>query len=498
MQTHATQAESILAKRIRLATERSTQTRNRYTEQAIRELTEVLDQAEQNVKKAITRYASLGSLPDNKLKARDGLERLQADIQETMRELKKAQTLRFRRSVKDAFKLGIQGGVDELVEARWPGWSLDAEGVQSLARDAFTLIDRDALDFMVNYSLVLAGDVQRELSGGIKRTILSGITTGKGPNDIVRDLGRVVQDPESFRHAGSRVFSKAQYRMEVIARTEVLRAHNQGRMKFHREVGVQRLEWLTMADERTCPVCGPLDGKVFPIDRFPQIPRHPQCRCGSIVALPIELLAPQQIRDQARSKTRRKREAKLAFEAGGKADLASLTYRQLADLSQEHGVSRSRTKRELVRLLDQAEPGIDHGELSGAALRAKLAQHGIGRKRSKTELANLLARKQAALLEARKEVETIRANPKSKLWELTVNELQGLAKKRGISTYLSRAEVIELLDERDPGRNHVALTGKELAEAKKRFQLGRHKTKSLLIRALEKQAGLQLAEDLLA
>jgi len=53
---------------------------------------------------------------------------------------------------------------------------------------------------------------------------------------------RVVRDPESFRHAGSRVFSEAQYRMEVIARTEVLRAHNQGRIKFDRRVGVRKLE----------------------------------------------------------------------------------------------------------------------------------------------------------------------------------------------------------------------------------------------------------------
>lgn len=86
-------------------------------------------------------------------------------------------------------------------------------------------------------------------------------------------MGKVIIDKDSFRQAGSRVFSKAQYRIEMIARTEVLRAHNMGRLKFHERVGIQKLEWLAMEDERMCPVCGGLDGKTFPIDKFPSNPR---------------------------------------------------------------------------------------------------------------------------------------------------------------------------------------------------------------------------------
>jgi len=37
---------------------------------------------------------------------------------------------------------------------------------------------------------------------------MGGVATGKGVEDIVRDLGRVVKDPESFRYAGSKVFSQ--------------------------------------------------------------------------------------------------------------------------------------------------------------------------------------------------------------------------------------------------------------------------------------------------
>lgn len=218
-----------------------------------------------------------------------------------MHTLRREQTLTFRRTTREAFRLDIRRGIDEL------------------ATRVFTLVDTDALDFMANYNLVLAGDVHRELADGIKRALFSRITTGKGIEDIVRDLGRVVKDPESFRYAGSRVFSKAQYRMEVIARTEVLRAHNQRRMKFHRRVVDQKLEWTTMEDEWVCPVCDPLDGKVFDTDRFPPKPPHLNCRCTSVVAWPLGvcgvelgtkataepaacILPPQVIKEQAKAR----------------------------------------------------------------------------------------------------------------------------------------------------------------------------------------------------
>ncbi len=297
-----------LAEAIRKATEKSLAARDMYAERVAFQLTQSLQTAQEQVLKAVLRYRSLGSLPENKLAALKGLEKLDAEVREAMDTLSKDHTLMFRSSARGAFRAGIYRGIDEFAVAQMPFYrDLKPDGIDKLATSVFTLIDTDALDFMVNYDLVLASDVQRELADGIKRTILSGIVTGKGTDDIVRDLGRVIEDKESFRHAGSKVFTKAQYRMEMIARTEVLRAHNQGRMKFHRQVGVKKLEWMTMADERTCPVCGALDGKQFDIDKFPNIPAHPHCRC---CALPVitnagQILIPQALEEQAKQQNAR-------------------------------------------------------------------------------------------------------------------------------------------------------------------------------------------------
>jgi SPP1 gp7 family putative phage head morphogenesis protein len=276
-------AASKLAQRIRAAVLKSLSARNRYTDQVTAQLTRSLDQAEKEVAKAILKYRTIGSLPDNKLAALKGLEKLQAEIAEIIGRLKREQTLAFKNSTKEAFRLGINQGISELAVAKLPFYlDLTPKGIDKLATKVFSIIDTNALDFMVQYNLTLAGDVQRELADGIKRVIMQGIVAGKSTDDIVRDLGKVVLDKDSFRQAGTRVFSKAQYRMEMIARTEVLRAHNMGRLKFHQKAGIEKLEWMTMDDERTCPVCGPLDGKKYSIEKFPQQPVHSFCRCTNL------------------------------------------------------------------------------------------------------------------------------------------------------------------------------------------------------------------------
>lgn len=273
------------ANAIRDATGKSLMARDMYTEQVVHQLTQSLKSTKEQVQKALLNYKGMDSLPDNKLAAVNCLEKLNAQIQEAMTTLRKEQSLMFKQSSKAAFRKGIYQGIEEFATAQMPFYKdLKPDGIDKLTTSVFTLIDTDALDFMANYNLVLVGDISRELESGIKRTILTGITSGKGVRDIVRDMGSVIENKESFRNAGSKVFTKAQYRMEMIARTEVLRAHNQGRIKFHKQVGVQKLEWLTMEDERMCPVCGELDGKQFDVDHFPNQPRHPNCRC---CALPI-------------------------------------------------------------------------------------------------------------------------------------------------------------------------------------------------------------------
>ena len=162
--------------------------------------------------------------------------------------------------------------------------NLSYEDQVKLAGQIMSLTDRSALDFLVNYNLQLLGNVTRELADNIKQQIAVGIVTGDSIVRISEKIGGVITDPSEFRHAGKTVFKTAQTRIEVITRTETLRAYGQGRNKFYHRIGVKRVIWVTAGDERTCPECGPLDSREFPINEAPPIPKHPMCRCGLVAA----------------------------------------------------------------------------------------------------------------------------------------------------------------------------------------------------------------------
>lgn len=72
-----------------------------------------------------------------------------------------------------------------------------------------------------------------------------------------------------------------------VVSTEAVAAKH---LKFIEEHKFDTVKWVTAADERVCPECGPLDGLVFATaDNAPMIPRHPNCRCE------LEVLEPKTV-----------------------------------------------------------------------------------------------------------------------------------------------------------------------------------------------------------
>ena len=49
-------------------------------------------------------------------------------------------------------------------------------------------------------------------------------------------------------------------------------------IKAYKDSGVKRVRWVTSPDERRCPVCGAMHGRVYHIDKVPSKP-HRNCRC---------------------------------------------------------------------------------------------------------------------------------------------------------------------------------------------------------------------------
>ncbi|MHB9036961.1 MAG: minor capsid protein [Armatimonadota bacterium] len=258
-----------------------------------------------------------------------------------------------------------------------------------------------------------------------------------------------------------------------------------------------------------CPVCGGLDGKQFDIDKFPNIPDHPLCRCCALPAWPLVIcggelgataaagqsaciLPPQAVHDQAKQQAEEEKKLKGAFESGQIADLSGLTVKQLQTLAKQNGIAVARTKTDFIKLLDAAEPGIGHADLSGAALQAKIKQYNIAALRSKDDLAKLLADKQAVI----KQVKALEeAAPQADLSGLTVAQLKDMAKQHGVSLNLTKSDVIEMLDALEPHIDHYNYSGKTLIAAKQKYGIPPLKNKEQLAKALEKAAGKQMADQ---
>lgn len=276
-----------LARAIRKATLRSLKARDQYTLSVVRDLNDLLGDVVDDVARAVLKYRLDGGLPES-VRSIKGLEKMLGDIDRITLKLEKDASLRYKAATVFSFRLGIEHGIGDLVTARLPDFkSLTPNGIKKRTAKVFTTIDTHALDFMTRYTVTLAGDVSRELRDGIKRVVMSGLVAGKDTEDLVRDMGRIVRDQDAFRYAGSRVYARASDRMRTIARTETIRAYNQGRVKFFKKAGIEKVEWLAMGDERMCDVCGPLNGEVFELGKLPPIPRHPNCRCGFVVVSPM-------------------------------------------------------------------------------------------------------------------------------------------------------------------------------------------------------------------
>lgn len=91
-------------------------------------------------------------------------------------------------------------------------------------------------------------------------------------------------------------------RATMIARTEIQIAQNAGRYEGWKQAwkaGLVSPEsvkmWVTAKDERTCPICAPLDGEMVPWDGVFSIGVeapivHPHCRCTMVILPPERLL----------------------------------------------------------------------------------------------------------------------------------------------------------------------------------------------------------------
>lgn len=154
-----------------------------------------------------------------------------------------------------------------------------------------------AIKFVIENAAVL-GDFDVAEASRIIRTLVG--LTPREAAAVYRYADFLVSEGMSKKQAQQQAdnYSKKLHRARAmrIARTEIAAGYNYGGYYGIMEaqtqgfIGDTEKEWITADDERTCPVCGGMDGQVVDLhssfiskadgQAYFLPPAHPHCRCG--------------------------------------------------------------------------------------------------------------------------------------------------------------------------------------------------------------------------
>ncbi|WP_195539470.1 minor capsid protein [Eubacterium maltosivorans] len=99
----------------------------------------------------------------------------------------------------------------------------------------------------------------------LKNTLVSGMIRGKSITELAIELDNLMN--QGFHNA------------HRLVRTETMHYLNAASLQAYRDSGLKYVQFWAALDERTCPQCGALHGRIFAIDKAPVLPIHANCRC---------------------------------------------------------------------------------------------------------------------------------------------------------------------------------------------------------------------------
>lgn len=188
-----------------------------------------------------------------------------------------------------AYQKGIARARQELMGAGYDVPSISESGGISAAFNMPMHLDRVGLIYSRVYS-ELKG-ITSAMDTQISRVLAQGMADGRGPIELARLLTKTITGPFGDLSITDTLgrFIPARRRAEMLARTEIIRAHHVATIQEYKNWAVEgvkvRAEWQT-AGTGSCEQCLSLGGKVFELSVIEaMIPFHPNCRC---VALPVE------------------------------------------------------------------------------------------------------------------------------------------------------------------------------------------------------------------
>jgi len=189
------------------------------------------------------------------------------------------------RYVFDSYKRGVLRARYELQKAGFSVPSIDMTGGIEISMSTPFHLDRVGLLYTRVFS-ELKG-ITSQMEQQISRILAQGMIDGDGPRVLARKLIGGVNGHKAAELGITDTlgrFIPAQRRAEIMARTEIIRAHAQAELQEFQNWAIEgvvvKAEMMTAGDNRVCPQCSALEGEIFTIEEAQNIiPLHPSCRC---------------------------------------------------------------------------------------------------------------------------------------------------------------------------------------------------------------------------
>jgi SPP1 gp7 family putative phage head morphogenesis protein len=193
----------------------------------------------------------------------------------------------------DSYKRGVQRARDELIHAGYKVPTIEQTGGIAISMSTPFHIESIGMIYIRAYN-ELKG-ITNAMAQMISRVLAQGMADGDNPRLIARKLVSVINgsgmgDLGITDTLGR--FIPAKRRAEIMARTEMTRAHHVANVQEYKNWAAEgfevKAELITAGDSRVCPICSGLEGKIYKLEEIENlIPVHPQCRCV-VVPLPLE------------------------------------------------------------------------------------------------------------------------------------------------------------------------------------------------------------------